>query len=88
MSASPESAENPPETDLSFSSASQQESQAKPLCEGCPHIRAALAEESSNDILAKYKEVVLWTANRAQDVLHPAKRRKVKINSYLWRLHC
>ena len=79
MSSSPESAPNPPETDLSFSSMSQIESQVNPSDDGqCPHIKAALAEEATRtEILSKYKAVVLWTVNRAQDVLHPAKRRKV-----------
>jgi hypothetical protein len=83
MSASPESLENPPETDLSFSSTSQPESQAKPSESGhCSHLRATLAgEPARSQILTKYESVISWSVNRSQDVLHPAKRRKVRLCS-------
>lgn len=81
MSASPESGPNPPDTDLSFSSTSQLESQANALDDNrCPHLRDAMADGSTRvQIVTKYKAVISWTVNRSEDVLHPAKRRKVCI---------
>ena len=83
MSASPESGANPPDTDLSFSSTSQLESQANALDNNrCSHLREAMEDGPSRaQIVTKYKAVISWTVNRSQDVLHPAKRRKVCICS-------
>ena len=90
MSASPESVENPPETNLSFSSTSQPESQAKASESGhCSHLTATLAgEPARSQILTKYKSVISWSVNRSQDVLHPAKRRKVRLCSTSVRVPC
>ena len=87
MSASPESATQPPGTsieDISFSSTSQLESAQPGANPGdnsqCSHFKSISANETINaKILAKYKAVVSWSVNRTQDVLRPAKRRRVSV---------
>lgn len=86
MSASPE---RPPSTnseEVSFSPMSQPDSESIQVAETraddtskCLHFKAILTEDTSSNILAKYKAVVSWNVNRRQDVLHPAKRRRASI---------